>query len=391
MLPEDRGRERLGLYVIDVRQPVDRAAGTRRRSRTRSNRGKGGRCGRRPTRLERPLTEELERGTATRELLAPPMLEVLWTGRLEGRPHAARDLAGERIPARARARLWRGARPTRRSSARETEEERDADKAGSDAAGLRRRRPRARREARALRGRLRRARQGPRTWCWRAATSTRSHALVGDREITRRGPGRGARRPCLRRARRAPGHRHLRPHRGGRGRRAADRALIEAQGTGHGGCAGRAASARSAARGTCAADRARGSCLARERRAGPARPSAAEKVSMPSSASAGSAGQVTSRRGRRPAATRESRDHDRRFGARRRGCASAARPGRETQSEARARRRGANQYRRGPTARPAASAVASVMKRLASTIAGRVHQVPQKVRYWPKPAGAGSA
>ena len=133
VLPEDRGRERLGLYVIDVgsRLIEPRALTTLEDA---IEQGQGRAVWQAAYAAQRPLTEELERGTATRELLAPPMLEVLWTGSLEGRPHAA--VISQASAYRRALALGYGEVPTDEEVERtQTEEERDADKAGSELLG----------------------------------------------------------------------------------------------------------------------------------------------------------------------------------------------------------------------------------------------------------------
>ena len=185
VLPEDRGRERLGLYVVDAgARLIEPRALTALEAAIADGQGRA--VYQAAYAAERPLTEELERGTATRELMAPPMLEVLWTGRLEGRPHAA--VIAQASAYRRSLALGFGEVPSDEQVERtETEEERDADKAGSALLGY---------------GRADLGRGGQRgpfggayveldefPYLVVAGRDVASlHVLVGDREITRRAP-----------------------------------------------------------------------------------------------------------------------------------------------------------------------------------------------------------
>ena len=185
VLPEDRGGERLGLYVVDAGARLIEPRALEALEAAIAD-GQGRAVYQAAYAAEQPLTAEAERGTATRELMAPPMLEVLWTGRLEGRPHAA-VIAQESAYRRSLA-LGFGEVPTDEEVERaETEEERDADKAGSELLGY---------------GRAELGRGGRRGLFGGAYVEldrfpylvvagrdlASLHVLVGDREITRRGP-----------------------------------------------------------------------------------------------------------------------------------------------------------------------------------------------------------
>ena len=207
---EDRGRERLGLYVVDAgARLIEPQALTALEAAIADGQGRA--VYQAAYAAQQPLTEEAERGTATRELLAPPMLEVLWTGRLEGRPHAA--VVSQASAYRRALGLGFGEVPTDEEVERtQTEEERDADKAGSELLGYG--------DAGLGRG----GRRGLFGGAYveldkfpylvvRAATSSAARARGRPRD--RAAARSRCSTPGLRRARQAPGHRHLRRYRGG--------------------------------------------------------------------------------------------------------------------------------------------------------------------------------
>ena len=183
VLPQDRGRERLGLYVVEAgARLIEPQALTALEAAMADGQGRA--VYQAAYAAQQPLTEEAERGTATRELLAPPMLEVLWTGRLQGRPHAA--VVSQASAYRRALGLGFGEVPSDEEVERTaTEEERDADKAGSELLGYGRV-GLGRRSALFGGAYVELDRVPYLVVAGRDVASL--HVLVGDREITRRGP-----------------------------------------------------------------------------------------------------------------------------------------------------------------------------------------------------------
>jgi hypothetical protein len=182
VLPDgERGGGRLGLYVVDAGgRSIDADALAGLESAIADGQGRA--VWRAADAAQRPLTEELEDGTARRELQAAPRLEVVWTGEVEGRPHAA--VVAQASAYRRALALGFGDVPA--EDAIDDEAARDADKAGGELLGY----------GDTVRGGAARGifagayvELDNFTYLVLAGRGVASlHALVGDREITRRGP-----------------------------------------------------------------------------------------------------------------------------------------------------------------------------------------------------------
>jgi hypothetical protein len=180
VLPEYRGRAWLGLYVVGVGGRLIESGAVGALEAAIAD-GQGRAVWQAASAAQQPVTEELEDATATRELQAAPKLEVVWTGRVEGRPHAA--VVAQASASRRALALGFGDVPGEDEI--DDEAARDADKAGSALLGY----------GRVERGRERAILGGAYveldnfTYLVVGGRDVESlHVLVGDRAFTRRGP-----------------------------------------------------------------------------------------------------------------------------------------------------------------------------------------------------------